>query len=516
MSASPRPSFPPRGVLFLSTEVYPFAKTGGLADVSSALPQALRELGHDVRTLMPKYGFIGEKKQKIHLINRLQGIEEKIGDREIVTNIKSSAILTQRTRIQMYLLESEEYFQRMGLYVDPETGKDYEDNDERFLLYAKSAFDLCRRSLWKPDIIHCNDWQCGLVPALLKGPYKDDPFFENTKVVFTIHNLAYQGNFPAATFPKLELPQEFFSPDGLEFFGQVSYLKSGIAFSDAITTVSKTYAEEIRTPEYGAGMEGILAKRKRDLHGILNGIDTLVWDPEHDLNIVRHYSIDELEEKEECKKDLCFAMSIPYTPGTPLMGMIARLADQKGLDLLAEIMDKIVEAGAQLVILGEGDKKYVDLFSKLQKRHPQQIGFHFGFHDNLAHKIEAGSDIYLMPSRYEPCGLNQMYSMHYGTIPVVRKTGGLADTVIDLEEATQRTHATGFAFEKYEPKAFWKAIERALRTYRKEKELWRQMQVHGMKKDFSWNHSAVEYAELYEKVLAGVGHEKKLSKDSAE
>ncbi len=497
-----RPTFPPRGVLFLSSEVYPFAKTGGLADVSSALPQALRELGYDVRNLMPKYGFIGEKKQKIHLINRLQGIEEKIGDREIVTNIKSSAILTNRTRIQMYLLESEEYFQRMGLYVDPQTGKDYEDNDERFLLYAKSAFDLCRRSLWKPDIIHCNDWQCGLVPALLKGLFKDDPFFKDTKVVFTIHNLAYQGNFPATTFPKLGLPPEFFTPEGMEFFGKVSYLKSGIAYADAITTVSKTYAEEIRTPEYGCGMEGILGKRKRDLHGILNGIDPLVWDPATDFNIVRTYSADEVGDKEECKKDLCSSMGIPYTAGVPVMGMIARLADQKGFDLLAEIMDKILESGAQLVILGEGDKKYVDLFSRLAKKHADQIGFHIGFHDNLAHKIEAGSDIYLMPSAYEPCGLNQMYSMHYGTIPVVRKTGGLADTVIDLEEATQRTHPTGFTFEKYESRAFWKAIERALRTYRKDKDQWRQLQLTGMKKDFSWDHSAVEYAQLYEKLLA--------------
>src|SRR5581483_11748944 len=288
----PRPSFPPRSVLFLSTEVYPYAKTGGLADVSAALPQALRELGHDVRVLMPKYGFIGEKKQKIHLINRLQGIEYKIGDREIYTNIKSSAILTQKTRIQMYLLESEEYFQRMGLYVDPATGKDYSDNDERFLVYALSAFELCKRLLWKPDIIHCNDWQGGLVPALLRGPLRNDPFFKDTKTVFTIHNLAYQGNFPATTFPKLGLPREMFAPDGLEFFGQVSYLKSGIAYADAITTVSETYAEEIRTPEFGCGMEGLLAKRKRDLHGILNGIDFLIWDPKSDINIVRNYSVD--------------------------------------------------------------------------------------------------------------------------------------------------------------------------------------------------------------------------------
>ncbi|MDP4199884.1 MAG: glycogen synthase GlgA [Bacteroidota bacterium] len=497
----PPAKFPPRSVLFLSTEVFPYAKTGGLADVSSALPQELRMLGHDVRVLMPKYGFIGEKKQKIHLINRLQGVDFKIGDKYCVANIKSSAILTQKTRIQMYMLESEEYFQRMGIYLDPETGKDYPDNDERFLMYALSAIELCKRLMWKPDIIHCNDWQSGLVPALMKLIYKDDPFFEGTKTVFTIHNLAYQGNFPETTFPKLALPPEAFSPQGLEFFGRVSYLKAGIAYADAIATVSETYSEEIRTPEFGCGMEGILAKRKKDLYGILNGIDLLVWDPLKDVNIVRPFSVDDLSGKEECKKDLCFAMGIPYKEDQPVLGMIARLSDQKGFDLVAECMEPLIKSGAQFVLLGEGEKRYEDLFRKLQKKHPDQIGVHFGFHDNFAHKIEAGSDIYLMPSAYEPCGLNQMYSMHYGTIPVVRKTGGLADTVIDVEDGTKRLPATGFTFEKYDAKAFWKALERALHAYYKDKKLWRTLQANGMKQDFSWDASAIRYAEVYEKIL---------------
>lgn len=500
----PPPKFPPRSVLYLSTEVYPYAKTGGLADVSSALPQELRMLGHDVRVLMPKYGFIGEKKQKIHLINRLQGVDFKIGDKNLTANIKSSAILTQKTRIQMYMLESEEYFQRMGLYVDPATGKDYIDNDERFLMYALAAIELCKRLLWKPDIIHCNDWQSGLVPALMKLLYNDDPFFEGTKTVFTIHNLAYQGNYPATTFPKLGLPAEAFTMQGLEFYDKVSYLKAGIAYADAITTVSETYAEEIGTPEFGCGMDGVLAKRKRDLYGILNGIDLLVWDPMKDVNIVRPFSVDDLTGKEECKKDLCAAMDIPYKVGRPVIGMIARLSNQKGFDLLAEIIEPILKSGAQLVLLGEGDKCYEDLFRKLQKKHPEQIGVHFGFHDNFAHKIEAGSDIYLMPSAYEPCGLNQMYSMHYGTVPVVRKTGGLADTVIDVDDATRRAPATGFTFEKYDAKAFWKALDRALHMYRKNKTQWRELQINGMKRDFSWDRPAVQYAEVYEKILNAV------------
>jgi starch synthase len=505
---SPRPPITPRNVLFLSTEVYPFAKTGGLADVSAALPQALRELGHDVRVMMPKYGFIGEKKQKIYLINRLQGVEFDIAGKTLATNLKSSAILTNKTRIQIYFLENEEYFQRLGLYVDPVTRLDYPDNDERFLLYALAAFELCRLLLWKPDIIHCNDWQCGLIPALLQGRFADDPFFKDTKVVFTVHNLEYQGNFPATTFPKLGLPEEFFAPDGLEHFGNVSYLKSGIAYADAITTVSETYAEEIRTPEFGSGMDVLLEKRKRDLHGILNGIDLLVWDPANDVNIVRPYAVEDFVDgdfsaKEACKQDLCFDMGIPYKEGRPVLGMIARLIDQKGFDLVAEIVDKLVEADAQLVILGEGEKKYVDLFTELQTKYPEHIGFYFGFHDSFAHKIEAGSDMYLMPSAYEPCGLNQMYSMHYGTVPVVRKTGGLADTVIDLGAAQDRprTKPTGFTFEQFDGEAFWKSIERALRVYRNDKPLWRQMQINGMKKDFSWDRSALQYAQVYEKVL---------------
>jgi starch synthase len=498
----------PRNILFLSTEVYPFAKTGGLADVSASLPQALRELGHDVRVMMPKYGFIGEKKQKIHLINRLQGVEFEIAGKPLVTNLKSSAILTNKTRIQLYFLENEEYFQRLGLYVDPVTREDYPDNDERFLLYALAAFELCRLLLWKPDIIHCNDWQCGLVPALLKGRFKDDPVFKDTRVIFTLHNIGYQGNFPASTFEKLGLPQEFFAPDGLEFNGNVSYLKAGIAYADAITTVSETYAEEIRTPEFGCGLDEILTKRKRDLHGILNGIDLLVWDAVNDVNIVRPYAVEDFVEgdfsaKEACKQDLCFDMGLPYVEGRPVLGMIARMIDQKGFDLVVEIIDKIVEADAQLVILGEGDKKYVELFAGLQQKYPEHIAIYFGFHDSFAHKIEAGSDIYLMPSAYEPCGLNQMYSMHYGTIPVVRKTGGLADTVIDLEAATDhpRIRPTGFTFEQYDSGAFWNAIQRALHVYCNDKPLWYLMMINGMKKDFSWDRSATKYAEVYEKVL---------------
>jgi len=497
-----KPKFPQRGILFVSSEVFPYAKTGGLADVSTALPQALREFDHDVRLIMPKYGFIGEKKQKIHVINRTQGMDVEIGNKKTTINVKSSAILTPRTRVQIYLSESDEYFSRMGLYSDPDTGIDYPDNDERFITFAHSVIGLCKRLLWKPDIIHCNDWQTGLIPLYIKDSIKNDPFFRGTKTVFTIHNLAYQGNFPASSYPKTGLPPEYFTPNGSEFYGQFSFMKTGIAFADAITTVSETYAEEIRTPEFGCGMEGLLTKRKKDLHGITNGIDMAVWDTENDLNIVTQYTSGTIHKKEECKMDLCESIGIPYEQGTPIIGIIARFVHQKGIELLIETMDQILKTGAQIVILGSGEKKYEEFFLKQQKKHPNQVGVFLGFHDNFAHKIEAGADIFIMPSAYEPCGLNQMYSMRYGTIPVARRTGGLADTITDPLEATKKNPATGFLFDKYEGKAFMKALDRAMSEYRRHPNKWRELQINGMSKDFSWNKSALKYAELYEKLLA--------------
>jgi starch synthase len=502
MNDPKKPTFPQRSIMFVSSEVFPYAKTGGLADVSSALPQALREFNHDVRIIMPQYGFIGLKKQKVHIINRLQGMDFQVGDTLATVNVKSSAILTQRTRVQIYLAENEEYFSRMGLYSDPQTGIDYPDNDERFITFSHAVLGLCKRLLWKPDIIHCNDWQTGLIPLYLKEAMKDDPFFRGTKCVFTIHNLAYQGNFPASSYAKTGLPPEYFTPNGLEFYGNMSFVKAGIAFADAITTVSETYAEEIKTSEFGCGMEGLLSKRKKDLHGITNGIDMSIWDPGSDLNIVKQYDASTLEIKEECKIDLCESMGIPYTKGVPIIGLIARFVDQKGLDLLVEVMDQILKTGSQIVILGSGEKKYEEFFTKQMKKHPKQVGVYLGFHDNFAHKIEAGADMFIMPSAYEPCGLNQMYSMRYGTIPIVRRTGGLADTVTDPLDATKKNPATGFVFDKYDGKSFMKAVERALSEYRRHPNKWRELQTNGMAKDFSWNKSAQKYAELYEKLLA--------------
>ena len=384
----------------------------------------------------------------------------------------------------------------------PKRRYDYPDNDERFITFSHAVLGLCKRLLWKPDIIHCNDWQTGLIPIYLKEAMKDDPFFRGTKSVFTIHNLAYQGNFPASSYEKTGLPPEYFTPNGAEFYNNVSFVKAGIAFADAITTVSETYAEEIKTKEFGCGMEGLLNKRKKDLHGITNGIDLAIWDPSKDMNIVKRYDASNLEAKEECKIDLCESMGIPYQKGTPVIGLIARFVSQKGLDLLLEVMEPILKSGAQIVILGSGEKKYEDFFTKQMKKHPKQVGVYLGFHDNFAHKIEAGADIFIMPSAYEPCGLNQMYSMCYGTIPVARRTGGLADTITDPLEATKKHPATGFLFDKYDGKSFWKALERAMGVYRKHPNKWRELQTNGMAKDFSWNRSANKYAELYEKLLA--------------
>ncbi|MFI5264527.1 MAG: glycogen synthase, partial [Candidatus Kapaibacterium sp.] len=336
----------------------------------------------------------------------------------------------------------------------------------------------------------------------IKDAMKNDPFFRGTRTVFTIHNLAYQGNFPVSAYTKTGLPLEYLTPNGCEFYGQFSFIKAGIAFADAITTVSETYSEEIKTPEFGCGMEGLLTKRKKDLHGIINGIDMAIWDPEKDMNIVRQYTADTLDIKEECKVDLCESLGMPYEKGTPIIGIIARFVDQKGIELLVETMDHILKTGAQIVILGSGEKKYEEFFVKQQKKHPNQVGLFLGFHDNFAHKIEAGADIFIMPSAYEPCGLNQMYSMRYGTIPVARRTGGLADTITDPLEATKKNPPTGFLFDKYDAKSFMKALERAMSEYKRHPNKWRELQTNGMAKDFSWNKSATKYAELYEKLLA--------------
>jgi len=489
----------PLNVLFLSSEVFPFAKTGGLADVASALPQALKEIGNDIRLAIPRYGFVNERKFRIHEIIRLKNIDIPIGKKTAKLNVKSSFLVGERIKVQIYFIDSPEFFGRPGIYQDPKAKRDYSDNDERFIFYSRSVFEILKLLGWAPDIIHCNDWQSALVPVYLKKIYNKDPFFKKIKTVFTIHNVAYQGNFPKETFHKTGLPADVFTPDGAEFYGKFSFMKAGIVYADYITTVSETYGKEISDgEEFGCGMEGILKKRKKVFTGIVNGIDYTIWNPDIDNYIPFKYSVKTLDAKVENKKFLLKRFNMKYDPKAPLIGMVTRLVEQKGIDLLINAFPELMKMNLYLVILGTGEREYHSKLEALAKRYPEKFAVELKYDDELSHLIEGASDIFLMPSRFEPCGLNQLYSLKYGTVPIVRRTGGLADTVREVN--LQKGTGTGFFFDDYKPHEMVKAISRAITLFNDGKN-WQKIMKNAMVEDFSWTNSARLYTELYNKIL---------------
>ncbi|KER10569.1 MAG: glycogen synthase [[Candidatus Thermochlorobacteriaceae] bacterium GBChlB] len=482
-------------ILFVSGEVVPFAKTGGLADVMGSLPQAVEDCGNEARIMMPKYGVINDRKFRLHDVLRLKDLPIPVGERHDLLNVKVTALPS--SKIQTYFLYNEGLFKRDGLYVSPSTKKDYQDNDERFIFFNRAVLETLKALGWKPDVIHCHDWMSGLIPAYLKLLYHDDPFFKNVKTVFTIHNLAYQGAFHKSALQKSKLPESEFTPDGLEFYDSFNFMKIALVYADAITTVSEKYAEEIRTDdELACGLKGVLNKRKKDLYGILNGVDEKVWNPEEDEFIEKNYNADDLAAKLENKKGLLKRLKLPYNEKTPVIGIISRLVDQKGFDLVIEAFDKLMSLDMQLVLLGTGEKQYEDFFRKATNKYPDKVSATISFNDELAHQIEAGSDMFLMPSRYEPCGMNQMYSLKYGTVPIVRATGGLHDTV----KAFKGGKGNGFVFEKYTANDMMKAIKEALETY-KDQKAWAKLVQNGMATDVSWESSAEKYNALYHKLL---------------
>jgi starch synthase len=487
-------------ILFVTPEVVPFVKTGGLADVSAALPQMLTELGHEVRIVVPKYGAVDDRKFKIHEVVRLKDLHLQIGDKDVVFSLKSCFLPGQKIRVQIYFLDNHEYFgSRNSLYVDPMTGQDYPDNDERFILLARSVFELISKLGWIPDIIHCNDWQTGFIPAYLKTLFKGIETFSTFKTVFTVHNLAYQGQFPKSIFFKTGFPEELNSEKGVEIYNKINFMKSGLMFADIINTVSETYANEIRTDdELGAGLKAVLAKRKNDLYGIINGIDTHLWNPDKDKHLPKKYSYKTIEDKVENKKVLAEKFGLNFSETTPIIGIVSRLFDSKGFDLITEAFPELMKMNLQMVLLGNGDRKYHNFFEKAGRKYPDKFASYLGFNDDLAHLIEGGADMLLMPSHYEPCGLNQMYSLVYGTVPIVRETGGLADTVIKYNEKTGE--GNGFMFKQYESAAMLKEISRALKVF-EDKKTWTKIQKNGMKCDFSWIASAKKYIELYKTIL---------------
>jgi starch synthase len=442
--------------------------------------------------VMPYYRMV--KKSGLPLQYLGEEIDVSIGDELVRADIYKGQ-LTEG--VPIYFIGREEFFDREYLYGTPKG--DYFDNAERFIFFSKAVLILCQHIEFSPDIIHHHEWQTGLIPAYLKSIYQDDPFFSHTATAFTIHNIAYQGLFKKEKFRLTGLPIEMYNPEGIEFWERINFMKAGIVYADVINTVSQRYSEEIQTPEYGYGLEGILRKRGEDLSGILNGVDYQDWDPSHDPHLIAHYDLHGLSGKRECKRDLLKEFHLPLSlENSPVLGVISRLADQKGFDLFAEIIEEFFTLDIGLVLLGTGDQKYHDLFAEVGRRYPDKAGIRIAYDDRLAHKIEAGADLFLMPSRYEPCGLNQIYSLRYGTIPVVRATGGLDDTIVNYDPVTGK--GTGFKFHRYDAKEFMKQIKVAIAYYH-QLEHWRKLLRNAMAADFSWQRSAEAYLQLYRKTV---------------
>ncbi|HEY4682725.1 MAG TPA: glycogen synthase GlgA [Candidatus Acidoferrales bacterium] len=471
-------------ILFAASEATPFAKTGGLADVVGALPKALARLGHEVAVVLPRYR--GMQGQPVLIRSLTIPMGSTLRFPGVVDGGKAD-------RVQFFFIDDPQYFDRDQLYQT--SAGDYPDNAARFALLSRAVIELIKR-LVRPDVLHCHDWQTALVPTLMHSLYQEDPALEGLPVVLTLHNLGYQGLFPKSCLADLGLPESLFRIDALEFWGQVNYLKGGFLFSDAITTVSKTYAAEIQTEEHGYGLEGVIRSRSGSLTGILNGVDYTDWDPLLDRYIRSNYDSDSLEKKLICKRDLLESFGLPADDlGRPLIGIVSRLTRQKGFDLVADVADRLVRFDLQIVALGTGEPAYEEMFREMARLYPNKIAVRIAYDNALAHKIEAGADIFLMPSRYEPCGLNQIYSLKYGTIPVVRATGGLQDTIEPFDPATGQ--GTGFKFRKYSGQALLDCLALALNLYR-DPRAWRQLQLNAMSRDFSWQRSAEQYARLYE------------------
>jgi starch synthase len=489
----------PLSILFVASEIYPIAKTGGVADVAYGLPLALRDLDHDVRVMLPKYGAISERKNRIHEINRLKDIPIDVGSVREFATVKSSSIVNTRTKVQAYMTTNQPYFDsKWGLYADPETGIEYPDNDERFIFFARSAIQTCLLLGWIPQIVHCNDWHTAMVAAYMRTIYADK--FKNTKIVFTIHNVSNQGVFPfRETFVKTGLPDDV--AEDVKHKTKINFLKTGIVFADHITTVSNTYGEQLLNDvKLTDGLNTVLKKRKDVFTPIINGIDTTIWAPDKDKLIPKRYAITSLDKKEANKEALVEKFGLTYKPDVPVIAMISRLVEQKGLGLLQQAAEKLFKENVQLVVLGEGDKDIEEWVKATAKQHPDKMAVRVGFDEPLSHLMEAGADMYLMPSLFEPCGLNQLYSFAYGTVPIVRATGGLIDTVHEFDTTSKK--GNGFLFEDYKAAPMLDAVHRALDVF-KNKDLWTILVKNGMAEDHSWNNSSRQYEEIYRKLLQG-------------
>ncbi|HLK34469.1 MAG TPA: glycogen synthase GlgA [Terriglobales bacterium] len=474
-------------IVFAASECVPFSKTGGLADVVGALPPALAALGHRVTVYLPLY-------RQTKLADGkpvLRSVTVPFDDHYRFCSVVDGGL---HSGVQFYFIDYPPFFDREALYGT--SVGDYRDNAERFALYSRAVIEACK-ILGVPEVFHCHDWQSALVPVLLRSVYAEDPAFRDVACVFTIHNMGYQGLFPPEILPLLMLPWDLFTITRMEFYGNVNFLKGALVFSDFVTTVSKKYSQEIQTAEYGFGLEGVLHGRAATVTGILNGVDYKEWSPQTDKFVAAHYSPEDLSGKMACKQDLLAQFGLPNGDlKLPVIGIVSRFAAQKGFDLISQVMDRLAREEMIVVALGAGDKEYQEMFLRLHKQYPQKIAVKVAYDNALAHKIEAGSDMFLMPSRYEPCGLNQIYSLKYGTVPVVRATGGLDDTIENWDPRTGK--GTGFKFSEYTGEALLATVKMALKAYQ-DKDAWHKLMRNGMNKDFSWNASAREYLRVYER-----------------
>jgi starch synthase len=478
-------------ILYLAAEVVPFAKTGGLADVAGALPKAIRALGHDIRVVMPRYGRID--RSSAGLTSAAEGVNVTVDERVEQATILAASIGTAGAATPVYFVDNARYFDRQGIYM-------YPDDAERFVFFCRAALEACRVLEWQPDVIHCNEWHTALVPNWLRTIYRDDPFFNDTATIYTAHNLEFQGIFGYRVLEIAGLADHGFlaHPDVAPDLNYVVDLVArGLLFADMINTVSETHAAEILTPEYGHGLDPILRDRRDRLFGILNGIDTEVCNPATDPFIAVQYSASSLERRLGNKAALQAEVGLQVQPEAPLIGIVSRLTDQKGFDLIGEAIRELAGLDLQIVVLGTGQQEYHDLFQQISSAHPGKIAVRFEFNNPLAHQIEAGADMFLMPSKFEPCGLNQLYSLRYGTVPIVRATGGLADTVKNFDLAGDS--GTGFSFQEYAWEEMMIAVKRALMVY-SDPIAWEELMLRGMAEDWSWEQSARKYVRLYEEI----------------
>jgi len=489
-------------LVLVTTEIVPFSKVGGLADVMGALPDELEKLGVSVSVFTPLYSSIDRSRFGVKPVSGLKALEVRVAG--MVERFRLHACLKPGTRVNVYFIDNDRFYGRKGIYTVPETGKAFSDEDERTIFFNRACMAAIKALNLHPDVVHCNDFHSGLIPAYMSLEESDSPNFALAGTVFSIHNLAYQGIFGRDFMQKAGLSQSLFTPmSPFEYWGKVNLMKVAISYSGIISTVSKTYAEEIAsTEEYGYGLEGVLRSRRSDLVGILNGIDTNVWDPAKDALIPHRFGPASLAGKGDDLAELLAAFALPATNRGPVIGMVSRLVDQKGFDILAEAFEAIMSLGVSLVILGTGQERYHELYWSFAKKHPKQFGLKLEFNDRLAHLIEAGSDFFLMPSRYEPCGLNQMYSLRYGTIPIVRSTGGLIDTISELDRAG--ASGNGFTFTDYSAPALLDAVKRAV-AFHTNKAALKKTRMRIMAEDHSWRRSAEEYRAMYERARSRVG-----------